>query len=125
MASVELRDEALVWQIEQLAQQTAQPVEQVLATAVEAYLDQWERQGIEAETRAFLALHDQLVARYAGEHVALYRGEVVDHDPDVALLERRVRARFGLLPVLIAPVTAAGGHDLAWRGGRLAPGGDL
>lgn len=119
---VELRENALIWQIEQLAKQTAQPVEAVLATAVEAYLDQLEREGIHAETQAYLAMQNELLAQYPGQHVAIYRGEVVDHDEDVALLERRVRERFGVLPVLIAPVKPAGAHELHWRGGRTASG---
>jgi len=118
MTAVELRENALVWQIEQLAKLTAQPVEKVLARAVETYLDQLEREGIHAETQAFLAMQDQLLAQYPGQHVAIYNGEVVDHDADVALLEHRVRQRFGVLPVLIALVKPAGTYDLHWRGGR-------
>lgn len=114
MTAVELRENALVWQIEQLAKQTAQPVEKVLATAVETYLDQLEREGIHAETQAFLAMQDQLLAQYPGQHVAIYGGEVVDHDIEAAQLEKRVRQRFGVLPVLIAPVKPASTRDLYW-----------
>lgn len=121
---VELRENALVRQIEQLAKQTAQPVETVLATAVEAYLDQLEREGIHAETQAFLAMQDQLLEQYPGQYVAVYHGEVVDHDPEVVLLERRVRQRFGVLPVLIAPVKPAAAHELHWRGGRIVSGAE-
>lgn len=40
MASVVLREVALVYQLEQLVEQTAQPVEKVLETAVASYLYQ-------------------------------------------------------------------------------------
>ena len=124
MTAVELREGTLIWQIEQLAEHTAQPVEKVLATAVEAYLEQLERDGIRAETQAFWAMQDQLLAQYPDEHVAIYDGDVVDHDADPACLERRVRQRFGPLPVLIAPVKPGGPTELHWRGGRLAIPGD-
>lgn len=116
---VELKEGSLVWQVEQLAEQTAQPVEDVLATAVETYLDQLEREGIHAETQAFWSMQKQLASEYADQHVAIYKGKVVDHDADVVLLERRTRARFGVLPVLIAPVKPDGRHELHWRGGRM------
>ena len=124
MAAVELREGALVWRIEQLAEKMAQPVEQVLATAVETYLDQLERDGIRAETQAFWAMHDVLLAHYSGQQVAIYNGEVVDHDDDATRLELRVRSRFGPLPVLIAPVRPAGTSDLHWGGGHLAVSDD-
>jgi hypothetical protein len=124
MTGVELREGALIWQIEQLAAQTAQPVEEVLATAVETYLDQLERDGIRAETQAFWAMQDELLAQYPGQHVAIYNRNVVDHDTDAARLELRVRQRFGPLPVLIAPVTPGGLPELRWRGGRFAIPGD-
>lgn len=124
MAVVELREGNLVWQIEQLAEQTAQPVEKVLATAVETYLDQLERDGVHAETQVFWAMQDELLAQYPDQHVAIYNGNVVDHDTDAAHLELRVRQRFGPLPVLIAPVKSGGAPELRWRGGRFANSGD-
>lgn len=116
---VELKESSLVWQVEQLAEQTARPVEDVLATAVETYLDQLEREGIHAETQAFWSMQTRLVMEYPNQHVAIYNGEVVDHDIDATLLEHRIRTRFGVLPVLIAPIKPDSAHELHWRGGRL------
>ena len=116
MASVVLRESALVYQLEQLAEQTAQPVEKVLETAVTSYLDELQRVGIHAETQAYWDLHQELVALYLNHYVAIYRGELVDHDPDVSQLEQRVRKRFWLLPVLIAPVKPNFKQELRWRG---------
>lgn len=123
MAAVELRERALIWQIEQLAEQTAQPVETVLATAVEAYLDQLEREGIQAETRAFWSMLDQILEDYSGQHVAIYEGKVVDHDKEASCLEQRVRQHYGSRPVLIAPVKPGGSHEVHWRGGHLETAG--
>jgi hypothetical protein len=117
--TIELRKPSLVEQIKRLAAEQAQPAEKVLETAVQTHLDQLEREAIHAETEAFWEMHDELVRRYEGEHVAVYQGSVVDHDEDASRLERRVRARFGELPVLIAPVTPRPRRDLRWIGGRI------
>ena len=119
MRLVELTEPTLVERIEQWAATTTQPVEQVVATAVCAYLDEVEGQAIHRETQAFWAMHAELVETYSGQHVALYQGKLVDHDSDVSKLEKRVRERFGTLPVLIAPVQPGPRQDLIWRGGRL------
>ena len=116
MASVVLRERALVYQLEQLAEQTAQPVEKVLETAVASYLDELQRVGIHAETQAYWNLHQELVKLYLDQFVAIYRGEVVDHDPDVSQLDQRVRKHFWQLPVLIAPVKLNFKRELRWRG---------
>ena len=121
MMSIELHEPTLVWQVEQLADRIAQPVEQVLELAVRRYFDAIEQEAIHDETEAFWGMYEQLRAQYIGQYVALYQGSVVDHDADVSRLEQRVRERFGLLPVLIAPVEPAPPRELQWRGGRVEP----
>jgi hypothetical protein len=116
--SIELREPVLVQEIEKLAFQMVQPAEVVLEMAVRSYLEAIEQQAIHAETDAFWSQHIDLVANYADQHVALYQGQVVDHDADVVCLEQRIRARYGPLPVLIAPVRPEPRRDLRWRGGR-------
>lgn len=119
MASVVLRESALVYQLEQLAEQTAQPVEKVLEAAVASYLDELQRVEIHAETRAYWELHQEMVELYPNQYVAIYQGKVVDHDPDVSQLEQRIRKRFERLPVLIAPIKSQIKYEIRWRGGRL------
>jgi hypothetical protein len=83
-------------------------------------LDEIERQAIQAETQAFWAMHEDLLQVYPeGQHVALYQGQVVDHDEDAAKLEKRIREQFGSLPVLIAPVRPGPRRDLRWLGRRI------
>lgn len=115
--TIELREPSLVEQIKRLAADQAKPVEKVLETAVQAHLDQLEREAIHAETEAFWDMHDELVREYEGEHIALCQGEVVDSDEDASRLEKRVREQFGELPVLIAPVASRRRRDLRWIGG--------
>ncbi len=119
--SIALHEPTLVWQIEQLADRVARPAEQVLETAVRRYFDVMEQEAIHDETEAFWAMYRQLRAQYIGQYVALYQGRVVDHDVDVSRLDQRVRERFGLLPVLIAPVEPAPPREMQWRGGRMEP----
>ena len=115
---IELREPALVRQIEQLASELTQPAEQVLQMAVRAYVDRVERRIIQAETSAFWTMYDDLVSDYEGHYVAVHGGAVVDHDVDVSELERRVRATFGPKPILIAPVVVGQQRDVFWLGGR-------
>ena len=118
---IALAEPALVRQIEQWGQATNLPAAQLVQIAVEAYLDELEKEAIRAETQAFWAMYSELVQHYVGRHVALYHGEVVDHDADVSRLDARVRARFGTLPVLIAEVHPEPHRDLRWLGGRIDP----
>lgn len=117
--TVALKEPSLVVRVEQWAQETSRPTEQVLETAVQTYLDKLEGEAIRAETEAFWAMHDELLKEYRGQNVALYQGKVVDHDENASRLAKRVRERFGWLPVLIAPVKPGSRRDLRWIGGRI------
>ena len=46
------------------------------------------------EMAAYEAMHATLMANYAGEHVAIFGGELVDHDADQTALLRRVDVHF-------------------------------
>jgi hypothetical protein len=116
--TVALKEPTLIVRVEQWAQETSRPTEQVLETAVQTYLDKLEREAIHAETEAFWTMHDELLKEYRGQHLALYQGKVVDHDEDASYLAKRIRERFGWLPVLIAPVKPGSRRDLRWIGGR-------
>lgn len=116
---VELHEPRLLDRLQRVAEERRQPLEQVLELAVQAYLDALEQEALHVETETFWALHDTLMMQYAGRHIALYRGKVVDTDEDVQRLEQRVRERFGAAPVLIAPVKPGPRRDVQWRGGRI------
>ena len=118
-AVVELKEPVLVQQVTQLAKTQKRPPEDILETAVRDYLEALEEEAIHDETEAFWRQHDELLATFPGQYVALRQGQVVDHDGDVSVLEARVRAQFGALPVLIAPVTSTPHRELHWRGGRV------
>lgn len=48
----------------------------------------------------------RLLRRYRNEYVAIYRKQVIDHDPDFDALARRVFAKLGPVPVCMPKVTA-------------------
>ena len=117
--NIELKDPRLLARVERLSVDRTQPAERIVEMAVRLYLDALDADAIHAETEAFWAMHDELVAQFANHHVAIYGGEVVDHDLDARRLETRIRERFGTAPVLIAQVMPRARRDLRWRGGRL------
>ena len=118
-AAVELIEPGLVQRVTQLAKTQKRPPEDVLETAVRNYLEALEEQAIHLETEAFWRQHDDLLAGYPGQYVAMRQGSVVDHDRNVSHLEAHVCERFGSLPVLIAPVTPAPRCELHWRAARI------
>jgi hypothetical protein len=50
-------------------------------------------------------MHAELLAAYPGEYVAIYRGQVVDRDPDQFALYRRIEATYADAAVLIRQIT--------------------
>lgn len=119
MIGIERR--GLIERIQHVADETNRDAIQVVEEAVEAYLDQLEQEKIHKETKAFWAMQLDLMSRYAGEFVAMHQGQVVDHDPDVVRLERRVAEQYGETAVLIAPVNRAPRRDLSTVSFRLDP----
>lgn len=63
-----------------------------------------EHAAILKEREAYEAMHPELCKRYPDQYVAIYQGEVVDHDEDeIALLKRR-RKNFRGKSVLVTQV---------------------
>lgn len=79
-----IQDIASMTQVEEAAQKTPLPGEQLALEEASWY-------ALPAETRA----------RYADQHVAIKNGQVVDQDADQRALYLRVRRRFGSTPVAI------------------------
>ena len=107
-------------------------VPELLERAVESYLSAAattseprseisaaQRFQIDKEHQAFVALHPGLLESYADQYVAMREGQVIDHDHDRVALSRRVRARYGNQPVLIAPVLQQAVQTIRIRSPRL------
>lgn len=51
-------------------------------------------EAVDREMEAYLAMHSLLWAKYPGQHVAIYGGELVDHDTDLNALYTRIEEQF-------------------------------
>lgn len=139
MIQVSLPDE-MVEQLQAVADREGSELADVLAEAVEAYIVraesdntpvdeeempdwkvQWEEQKrrINEEQRIYEAQHATLFKKYAGQHIAMYQGEVVDSDADGAELHRRIRLRYGNASVLVTPVLSTPRQTIRLRGPRI------
>jgi glutamyl-tRNA reductase len=112
----------LVEQLEQVAAQRSVEAEELVETAVRAYLRQVEREKIKAEAEAFRSMHAELAEKYLGQYVAIQDGKVVDYDEDFQALHRRIRQRFGRQPVLLRLVETQPERVLTFRSPRLERG---
>lgn len=74
-----------------------------IAQPENAYWLEQERK-IAIEQQAYERQHQQLLAHYKGQYIAMFRGEIVDNDVDDIALSRRIRSQYGSTPVLITPV---------------------
>ena len=117
MLTLTLQSE-LVEQLESVAAERSVMPDELLETAVRAYLRQVEREQIETEAAAFRVMHDELRRQFLGQYVAIYRGEVVDHDLDFQLLHSRIRQRYGRQPVLLRRVEIEPERAMTFRSPR-------
>jgi len=117
-----LEQSSLVKEMEQVADQQNTTPEQLLNQAVRQFLYKAALEKMKTETKAFEQMHDQLVTQYLGHYVAIHNGEVVDHDPDLPVLRKRIRQRFERMPILLREVTQERIQpNLVIRSPRLVP----
>jgi len=126
MPIVELSlSETMYKTLRQAAERSNQPLAEMVEIALEAFLqpptslepgagngsatpaDDWRRTKIHAEAEAWRSLPATVQRSYGEDFVAVHNRQVVDHHRDRLTLYRRVRARFGDVPILITPANAA------------------
>lgn len=84
-------------------------------TSIAALAEEWLRQHyallrreqLAAQTKRFQAKQAELYIQYPDQYVAFYDDQVLDHGDDLRQLALRVKTNHGLLPVVIAQVTAS------------------
>ena len=108
----------LAEQLESVAVERSVMPNELLEAAVRAYLRQVEREQIKTEAAAFRTQYDKLRRQFIGQYVAIYRGEVVDHDPEFQALHSRIRQRYGRQPVLLRRVEREPERTLVFRSPR-------
>lgn len=67
---------------------------ETLASAFALYPKNPQRDAMEAEINAYEAMHPMLRREFSGQYVAIYQGEVVDHDIDPVALHERIMSRY-------------------------------
>lgn len=110
--------------LRQAAKRRSQPIEDLVEDALMAFLQpaesfeeeagngssartsDWRRAKIHAEAEAWRSLPATVRRSYGEDFVAVHDRQVVDRDRDRLTLYRRVRARFGDVPVLITPANS-------------------
>ncbi len=112
-------------QVQQLSESEKRPISDIINNALSytfpAIHVNPRRAQMEQETVVFWEIHPQLLAQYEGQYVAMYQGQVVDHDQDRLALVARIDQKYGDVIVLIKKVTAASEPDLYFRSPRLLP----
>jgi hypothetical protein len=96
-------------------------------TTITALAEAWLRQQyaalrreqLAAQTKRFWAQQAELYPHYPNQYVAFYDDQVLDHDLDLRQLALRVKATYGLLPVVIAQVTKSPVRGYQMRSPRL------
>ena len=91
----------------------------MLNEAVSRYLWELDRQYISEQTRIYHEVHAALKMKYLNQHIAMRNGDIVDSDPDFQILFRRIRQRYGNLPVMITKVEEPSISPMTRRGFRM------
>lgn len=74
---------------------------------------------LKAETAAYMAMHSRLMRDYAGQYVAVFNGQLVDHDADETALLRRIETSFPDDVVLLKRVAPIPEPEIRIRSPRL------
>lgn len=106
-------------QVEELTRSGQADAETLVDQALRAYLAQRRQEEIRAEMEAFDRQRAALLARHKGQYVAMYGGQVVDHDPNLRALHLRVFERFGHAPVLLRQVLEEPEREIVFRSPRV------
>src|SRR3972149_5799653 len=93
-------DAKLAESLQQAAEQRGAKVEEVMNDLARKYVREARREKIRLEFESYQKMHAELKAKYLGQHVAIYGGQLIDHDADVSALVKRIRQQYGREPVL-------------------------
>lgn len=110
-----------------LAQQQARRIEDVLADSItlddEIDFVDWAEpdEALDAEMDAYIVMHPMLKRKMMGRHVAIFGGELVDHDADFDALVERVRSTYANQAVWLTTVKAEPIETIVMRSPRLLP----
>lgn len=81
-------------------------VENVVESLVADYLRQQRHEALLREMDRYRQMYPEIVVQYRGQFLGIQDGKILDSDPDGGLLYRRLRQKYGDLPILIVQVTS-------------------
>ncbi|NTU61844.1 MAG: hypothetical protein HGB05_00210 [Chloroflexi bacterium] len=114
-------DANLAASLQQVAAESGKPLEVVMNDLVQNYLREQRHTQLLAEMDRFRANHPDLVSKFKGEYIGLHNGEVLDHGVDGGALHKRLRQKYGSLPILIVQVTESPEQEFKVRHPKLEP----
>lgn len=84
--------------VEQVALETQRNVAEVFIDTISSQFPSYpanpKRATMHKEIAAYKRMHADLVKKYLGEYVAIYQGELVDHDIDPVALHERITTNY-------------------------------
>jgi hypothetical protein len=93
---------------ERVAYQTDQDMNELVAESLAMSLPVLEERTpdpeVQLEAEAFRRLHPTLRQNYPGEYVAIFQQRLIDHDPDLSALFKRIEERYPDTFVIVRPV---------------------
>ena len=121
---VKLKIPAELWlRIKQIAEDSNRDVEELLIDSIsssyQAFPVNKDRDLMKQEIQAYEVMHPLLVKEYLGEYVAIFQGELVDHDPDPVSLHNRITAKYPNEVVLSRKVEQTASPVIHMRSPRL------
>ncbi len=115
--------EELYVQVERVAVTTRRNVADVILETISHSFEPFPvnaaRFAMQKEVEAYKALHANLAKSYMGEYVAVYQGQLVDHDSDPVALHERITSKFPNKIVLSRKVQEVAEPILHMRSPRL------
>lgn len=95
--------------VQQIAKRQYRDVNEVASEMLEKGISPWENTAWitperEREKEAFHHLHDMLLKKHKGEYIAIYNGQLIDHDTNRTALFKRIEENYPDQYVLIRPV---------------------
>ncbi|MCX6048427.1 MAG: DUF5678 domain-containing protein [Chloroflexi bacterium] len=118
--------ENIYHEVEQIAQATQRDVNELLTEVVirsfpPFYTDP-DQDKMQREVDAFEAMHATLWEKYPNQYVAVYQGQVIDHDADEMRLIGRIRAIYPDEIIMVDQVLPQLQRELVFRSPRFAFG---
>lgn len=100
-------------------QEVADVLAEALALAEADMSTPSDEQLMAREEAAYQAMYEELKTKYADEYVAIFNGQLIDHDSDELALLRRLDAQYPDDIVLMRKVLAKPEPDIRLRSPRL------